>query len=635
MSRKLYLNSVPPSEALARLQAALRSAGYCPGPAETVPVAAAAGRVLAAPAIARLSSPSHPAAAMDGVAVRAAVTRGASEASPLKLVLGRDAIPVDTGDVLPPGADAVIMAEDLHETAGHVEIMAAAAPWQHVRPIGEDVVASEVVVPQGQRLSAYDLGALLAAGLTDVEVRRRPLVTIIPTGTELVEPGAASPAPGAVIEFNSRMLGALISEWGGEARRAAAVADDPEALQQAVSVALAQSDMVVVNAGSSAGREDFTAPIIARLGEVLVHGVATRPGKPVILGVAGGKPVFGLPGYPVSCAVAADLFIKPVIAGWLGVAPAVRERLQARLARRVISAMGIEEHVRVTLARVGQEFVAVPLPRGAGVVSSLSRADGLLVVAPDSQGAAEGSLVTVELFRPVAQLEHTVSAVGSHDILLDLLDGELRAAQPGWRLASAHVGSLAGILAIGRGEAHLAGVHLLDEETGQYNTAYVQRHLGDGYRLVHLAWREQGLMVPRGNPMGVKGLDDLRRVSFINRQRGSGTRVLLDYSLRRLGICPDVVEGYAREEFTHLAVAAAVQGGSAEAGLGIKAAADAFGLEFVPVGRERYDLIVAPAAETSAGVTAVLAIIADPGFRQRAEALGGYDLSESGREWEL
>ena len=472
--RKVYLESVPASTALERLFAAL-----VPGrrPVETVPAAEALGRVTARPVMAAISSPHYHASAMDGIAVRAGDTFGAAETAPVALTLGKNAFWVDTGDPLPPGCDAVIMVEELNQLPdSRVEIIHPAVPWQHVRSIGEDLVATEMVVPEGTLVRPAEVGALLAAGISRIEAYRRPVVTFIPTGNELVEP-RPDPGVGELIEFNSRVVLSMVGEWGGQPVRHAIVRDDRGALREAIGKAVAESDVVIVNAGSSAGSEDYTCEILAELGDVLAHGIAIKPGKPAMLGVCGGKPVMGLPGYPVSTWLTADLFFKPVVY-WLQGHPAPsRRRLTATLSRQVTSPMGVDDFIRVKLGRVGDRWVCSPMGKGAGVISSLVRADGLLVVPAGREGCAEGQQVEVELLRPRQRLETTVLISGTHDMTLDLMDTLLRrpAPLPGFR---AHTGSLGGLVALKRGEAHMAAVHLLDETTGEYNDSYVRRYYG-------------------------------------------------------------------------------------------------------------------------------------------------------------
>lgn len=657
--KRLYLENVTVGKALeVALHVLDGSDVECPLPAEEVPVVEALARVTARPVFARLSSPHYPSAAMDGVAVRARDTYAASEVSPVYLEEGRQAVQVNTGEPLPAGYDAVIMTEDLHPTGdGRLEITAPAVPWQHVRGIGEDIVATELLLPENHRLRPWDLGALVAAGITAVPVRRRPRVAIIPTGDELVAlPGTGSGGgekgrggtgeeredeklealrPGSIVEYNSLVLSALVTEAGGEPVRYPIVPDAPGAIRGAVERALSEADLVLLNAGSSAGTADYGATVIEDLGEVLVHGVAMRPGKPVIIGRARGKPVFGLPGYPVSAVLAFELFVAPLLARLQGTLSPRRPVVRAALSRRVASPMGTEEFLRVAAGRVGGRMVAIPLARGAGVLTSLVRAHGLVRIPALSQGIGEGEEIEVELFCDPQEVENTLLAVGSHDLVLDLLATHLRRLQPPVVLSSANVGSLGGLMAVRRGEAHLAGSHLLDEQTGDYNLSYVRRYVpGRRVVLVTLAHRQQGLMVAPGNPRGLQGIQDLARddVAFVNRQRGAGTRILLDFLLRQEGLSARDIRGYDREEYTHTAVAAAVAGGTADAGLGILAAARALGLDFVPVTEERYELVIPAEHYEHQGVQRLLEVIRSPAFQDEVLAMGGYDIRETGRE---
>ena len=636
--RDVYLSDLPWEEALEKYIAFLQEIGaLAPGPPETVPAQEAAGRVTAAPVYARISSPHYNSAAMDGFAVKAALTFGASEASPRRLAVGKEAFAVDTGDPLPPDCDAVIMIEDVHFVSPEeIEITAPVYPWEHVRSIGEDIVATEMIVPANHRLRPIDIGGLLAGGITEVAVHPRPRVVILPTGTEIVEPGGI-PAPGEIIESNSRVLAALVEEWGGRAVRRPVTADDPRALADAVRAALAEADLVLIIAGSSAGSEDFTAEVVGRLGKVVVHGVATKPGKPVVLGAAENRPVVGVPGYPVSAFLCMDLFVKPVLYRKLGSVPPARPRTEAAVSRKIFSSLGTEEFVRVKLGQVGEKIVATPISRGAGVITSLIRADGILRVPRLSEGFAAGETVSVELLRPPEEIRETTVITGSHDIALDVLANHLHRLFPEASVSSAHVGSLGGLTALKRGEAHLAGTHLLDEETGDYNVSYIRRLLPDRrVVLVNLVYREQGIIVAPGNPKGIRSLADLARpgVTFVNRQRGAGTRVLLDYLLKKMGIDPAQIQGYDREEYTHMAVAAAVAGG-ADAGLGIRAAAQALGLDFVSLDEERYDLCILRDFWDTPHIQRILTVIATPEFQRDVAALGGYDLRDCGKiMWE-
>ncbi|MBV7329875.1 molybdopterin biosynthesis protein [Chloroflexi bacterium TSY] len=645
LTRNVYLHDVALHEALAAWYAALDARDLLtPRGTENIPVTDACGRVTALPVWAKISSPHYHASAMDGYAVRAESTHRATETSPKQLVIGTDAIPVDTGDPLPQGMNAVIMLEQTQllksDDGDCIEILAATAPWRHVRSMGEDMVATELVLPANHLLRPQDLGAIAGSGHRQVTVYRRPRVAILPTGTELVQPGVDL-KPGQIVEYNSIMLGAQAEEAGCAITRLPIVADRYEEIREAVVAALENHDLVAINAGSSAGSEDYTAAIVRELGELQVHGIAIRPGHPVILGTAEsngqGRALVGIPGYPVSAAVTFERIVLPLLYRWQGQLPPERPTVEATLTRKTLSPIGEDEFMRVSVGQVGERVVATPLGRGAGVIMSLVKADGIVTIPRFSEGHNADEEVQVELLQPSRSISKSIVSIGSHDLTLDLLADQLRRQNPDLRLTSAHVGSLSGLLALQRGEAHFAGSHLLDEQSGTYNESYIQQLLSSrGIKVVLLGFvqREQGLLVNHGNPKQLNGLEDLVRddVSFINRQRGAGTRVLLDYELKQRGLNPRSIQGYERQEYTHLAVAAAVKSGAADCGLGIRGAARALELDFVPLFQERYDLVIPMEHYEGEELAPLLKIIqqSQSGFAERVEALGGYQTDQMG-----
>ncbi|MGQ0623693.1 MAG: molybdopterin biosynthesis protein [Sporichthyaceae bacterium] len=627
-----FVSDVPTAEALAAWAAAALAAGCPPRTGlETVDVVDAVGRVCAEAVWAARSSPAFDSSAMDGIAVRAADTAAATETTPTVLA---NFVIVDTGDPLPDGFDAVVMREHVHHTDAGAEVRAAVPPYQHVRSIGEDISAGELLLPAGHRLRPVDVAALAAAGVLNLTVRQRPRVVIVPTGDEIKALGTEL-GPGEIADTNSLMLAAQASELGARTHVTAIVPDDPEQIAAALRTAAAGADLVILIAGSSAGRDDYTARVVAAAGTLAVHGVAVRPGHPVVLGTVAGTRIIGAPGYPVSAALTFDIFAAPVLADLEGAAPRERPRTTARLARKLASVIGSDDWVRVRLGRVGGQTVATPLPRGAGVLTSLVRADGLLVVPAGVEGHHAGDQVSVQLLRGLEAIARTIVAIGSHDLVLDVAACALRELDPLCTLASSNVGSLGGLIALRDGLCHLAGSHLLDPATGQYTLPAVDQVFTDPDQIavIRLVHREQGLIVAPGNPLGLGVIADVSRagVRYVNRQRGAGTRVLFDAELSRAALAPGDICGYAREEHTHLGVAAAVAAGRADAGLGILAAARAFGLDFVPVAREPYDLVLRADTVEDPLLAPLWALLADADFRTRFEALGGYSCAQTGQ----
>lgn len=636
MDRNIYIDNMDLDEALQLWERTLSEAGCLkPLDSEVIAVDDALDRITAEPVFARLSSPFYNASAMDGIGVRFQDTIGANEVSPVRLKLNSQFAWVNTGNLLPPEFNAVIMIEDVQQIDENtIEIIAPVTPWKHVRTIGEDIVTTELILPDGHRIRPIDIGALLATGLTEIKVRKTPTALVIPTGSELVQPGKPL-QPGNIIEFNSRVLACYLTEWGLHAKRSDIVTDQPDALKKAIRTAVAEYDLVIVNAGASAGTRDHTAQVIGDLGRVVLHGVNIKPGKPVILGLVNNKPVIGLPGYTISAVLTLNLFVRNLAEYLLGAQSVPPRTLKATLARPLSSKLGVQEYIRVKLGRVGNALMATPAGRGAGAVMSLVQADGFLTVPANSEGLGAGEKVEVELLRDEHEIENTLVFIGSHDNILDVLANLLHRQRPICRLSSAHVGSMGGILAIKRGEAHLAGTHLLDEATGEYNISFIKKFLPDlPLQLINLTYREQGLLVPKGNPLKIKGFEDLTRenVRFINRQRGAGTRLLTDMHLNRLGIRPEQVNGYEREEYTHMNIASAIVSNNADTGLAIRAAAVALDLDFIPVAEERYDLILLKTFLQDSKVLALLQVIREnQEFREIVVGLGGYDLRDCGK----
>ena len=618
----------PLDQALTRWRAALAEIGALqPLPAETIPTAQALGRVTAAAVWARLSVPHYHAVAMDGYAVRSQQTQSATPLSPLRLRVGQDVFYVNTGDPLPPGCDAVIPQEDAQVHAQDLLLTHPVPAWQHIRLLGEDIVATELVIPAHHRLRPQDLGAILGSGHHGVRVFRRPRIALLPLGQRLV-PASPHVGPGQIIEFNSTVLAAMAETWGAQAITYPPLAPDLDITLEQVRVALEDHDLVVLNAGAAGGARDRAASIIAHLGHIVVQGVALRPGHAVILGHALGKPIAAIPGFPVSAITAFEQIVHPLLEAWHGQSYARPPHIRAMVAQSIPSDPQMDEFVRVTVAHTYRGKVARPLPRGAGAIMSMVRADGVVHIPRGQAEIPASSQVEVALLRPHQALPQTILHIGSHDLALDILADQLRRAHPTRYLNSLHVGSEEGLRALARGEAHFAGVHLLDPDTGEYNRPAVKRHLAHvPVVILPFLIRVQGLLVAAGNPKNIQSLADLVRpdVRFVNRQAGSGTRVLLDYHLQRLGLDPAQIQGYQREEHSHLAVAAAVAHGAADVGLGILAAARALDLDFIPLFREPYDLVMPRAHYESDLLAPLLDLIHSDHFRHTVIALGGYE----------
>ena len=626
-----YLTNIPLAKAREDYLNLLRSHGFGPK-TEVIPVWDACGRVTAHAVYAHICAPHYAASAMDGVAVNAKDTFGATETTPITLNPGQFIV-LDTGDPIPETKDAVIMVEDIVKNEdGTITIHAAAAPWQHIRQIGEDICAGEMILPSHMQVSPSAIGAMIAGGVLEVEVIRKPLVGIIPTGDEIIPP-CTDPKPGDILEFNGSIFSAMVRQWGAEAQVYPIVPDKYDQIKSMVEKAASECDLVILNAGSSAGREDFSSRVIREVGEVLYHGIAMKPGKPAILGCQGEKPILGVPGYPVSGIIVIEQLLKPLIDHWLMAAAQSVQYAKATLTRPVVSGLKYEEFVRVRMGYVGDKLMASPLSRGSGVVSSFMKADGILEVPQGLEGYEAGAEVNVRLLCPVEKLKNTVVVIGSHDPLLDELGDMLHVADNTVYMSSSHVGSMGGIMAIRRGEAHAAGCHLLDTATGEYNLAFMRKYFAKGgVRLIRCVGRQQGMMVAKGNPLNIQKFSDIAKegIRYVNRQKGSGTRILTDYLCKQEGLNVDSIYGYDREELTHTSVAVQIASGSADAGMGIYSAAKLYDLDFIPICIEEYDLIVPDHAWDTPQVQQMIGVLKSEEFKNKILSLGGYTVENPG-----
>ena len=626
-----YLTNVPLEQARRDYIQLLESHGFGPK-TEVIPVFESCGRVTARAVYAHICAPHYAASAMDGVAVNAKDTFGVTETTPVTLQPGQYTV-LDTGDPIPEDRDAVIMVEDIVKNEdGSITIHAAAAPWQHIRQIGEDVCAGEMILPGHMTVSPAAIGAMIAGGVLEIEVIRKPVIGIIPTGDEIIPP-CTDPKPGDILEFNGSIFSAMVKSWGAEAVVYPIVPDKFDRIQAMVAKAASECDMVILNAGSSAGREDFSARVIRELGEVLYHGIAMKPGKPAILGCQGDKPILGVPGYPVSGIIVIEQLLKPLIDHWLQVPPAPAQYAKATLTRPVVSGLKYEEFVRVRMGCVGGRLMASPLSRGSGVVSSFMKADGIVEVPQGLEGYEAGSEVNVRLLSPRSKLQNTLVVIGSHDPLLDELGDMLHLENPELYMSSSHVGSMGGIMAIRRGEAHAAGCHLLDTNDGTYNRSFIRKYFPKGgVRLISCVGRQQGLMVAKGNPLNIQKFADIagKGVRYVNRQKGSGTRILTDYLCKQENLDTAAIYGYDREELTHTSVAAQIGSGSADAGMGVYSAAKLYDLDFIPICVEEYDLMIPDHAWDTPMVRELLTILKSDAFREKILSLGGYTVDNPG-----
>ena len=628
-----YLSNIPLDQARSQFIEALSAAGL-KAEIETVKTVDANHRVAAEAIYAAICAPHYNSCAMDGIALDASLTFGATDTRPVTLNPDQF-FWVNTGDPLPEDCDAVVMVEDVIEGEEEsVQLYSAAVPWQHIRQIGEDIAAGDMIIPSNTEITPAVQGAMLAAGVLEVQVLKKPLVGVIPTGNELVSP-QTDPKSGDIIEFNSTILKGMLEDWGCQVKIYPIAPDVPNLIKDSLRKAQAECDFIVLNAGSSAGKKDYTVDAIAEIGEVILHGVAIRPGKPVVLGLSARSdkvvPLVGLPGYPVSAILVMEELVYPALNLILKKSEIEKSMVEATVSRRLTSSLKYLEFIRARVGNVDGKLVAIPLNRGAGVVSSFVKADGIIEVPQNKEGYEAGQTVPVKLVRKMEDINKTLVITGSHDPLIDELIDLMKIKWPDSKVVSSHVGSMGGLMALKRGESHMGGTHLLDEETGEYNKSYIRRYFPDGgVRLLSCVYRSQGLIVAKDNPKGITSVADLTKVNYVNRQKGSGTRILLDYLLKQNGIEPSQIKGYDREEITHTSVAAAVASGTADAGMGILAAAKIYGLGFIPLVQEQYDLVVAEETMNHPEYARLMEVMKSDEFAQRLEKLGGYQFNNPG-----
>ncbi len=626
-NRNIYIDNAEPAAAL---ETFFREITVNPE-TETIDSGKSSGRITSSPVFALVSSPGYNASAMDGIAVRSSDTVHATERNPLLLTENSDFIYINTGNPMPDEFDSVIMIEDVIGAGDStVKIISPSHPWQHVRMTGEDIVKSEMILPSKHRIRPVDLGAIISGGNETVEVFRKPRLGIIPTGSEIVN-SVSDLEKGKIIDSNSHVFEAMASELGAIPERYPTVGDDYHKLRETIEKAADENDILIINAGSSAGSRDYTSSVIRDLGRVIIHGVAIKPGKPTILGVIKGKPVIGIPGYPVSSFISFREFLVPILQKYTVLSSGEKNEIEAILTRRVSGSLKHIEFIRVSVGKINGIYVATPLSRAAGSTTSLVRAEGIIRIPLNCEGIETGERVRVELLKNIGEIDRTLHSIGSHDLILDIIAERIP-------LSSSHSGSMGGIMAMIRGECHLAPIHILDHNTGVYNIPAVKEYFRSRKMiLIKGVRREQGFIVSKGNPMKIRSVNDLAgdQIIFINRQRGAGTRILLDYELKRNSIEPDSITGYRNEVSTHMAVASAVQSGAAHAGLGIYSAAKALDLDFIKLADEEYDFLVSYDMKESELILNFINYLKSEKFKDSVLPLGGYSCVDSGEVHEI
>ena len=598
---------------------------------EKISVLDSVGRVTSKAIYANYCSPTYAASAMDGIFIFSQKIKEATEVNPVYLTKN-DFIYVNTGNPLDLSlGDCVVMIEELINLDDeNFKVIKNAKPWQHIRPVGEDIIAGEMLIKSNHKILPQDLGALITGGVKNIEVYKKPTVAIVPTGDEVIDIFKEEYKEKSVIDCNSYIFSAQIKEWGGVPYIQERLKDDYNEMKQKISELSKNYDIVIINAGSSAGSKDYAKSVIEEIGEVVIHGVAIKPGKPTILGKVNNKPVVGIPGYPVSAFLAMDIFVKPLLERVTNIFT-MENFIEGKLGKSMVSSLKHKELVRVTLHKSLDDYIIMPLARGAGITTSLSKADAILEIPKSVEGIEVGDRVKVKLLKPLKEIDDNLVSIGSHDIVMDLIGDSIK-------LCSTHVGSFGGILAIKQKNTDIAPIHMLDEETGEYNISFVKKYFpNEDMTLIKGVERVQGLMVQKGNPLNIKSIKDLfeKNIKFVNRQRGSGTRILLDYWLKKEMLNFKNLKGYDYEVATHLDVAMAIKNGTAEAGLGIMEAATIADLEFIPLSKEEYDFLINPEIKNEKKIHEFIEFLKSDFLKEKIANLEGYSLNNPGEIIEI
>lgn len=610
---KRYLELRSLEEALTLLTTSFAA----PHRTEKVLVMQSVGRVVAEPVYARYSVPEVNLSAMDGIAVRSRDTLGASDRNPVTL---DHCARVNTGNIIPPEFDAVIMIEDVWESGSHFQVRQAAVPWQHVRPAGEDIKENKLVLPRGHLIRPFDIGALVTYGITSIEVLAVN-VGIIPTGSELV-PLGVRPGPGQVVESNTVMAQVFLSQMGAHCTRLPIVYDDPDLIRDALRFAVRDNDLVIISAGSSAGTRDFTESVIRSIGELLFHGVAVKPGKPMMLGKVNGKPVLGLPGYPLAAQSVLREFAAPLLESW-GFAPAPRYPVTVRLAQALTSDPGFDEFVPLFVGRIGDTLYGTPHGKGSFAQMATVKANGYTHIPAPIEGYEAGTELTVFLTTDPGSIERTLILTGTLDPALEELAG--LAHDEGLYIHATNPGNTAGFLALSNNTCHASPLVLPARSPLKTYTSLIKNPDDRELAFIHIATIEMGIASRDG-----LNVTDLTRTRFINTRKGTPSRMVLDALLATEGIDPSELNGYLQEVHDSPAVAVAVRNGFADAGICTSSIASASGLQFIPVAHADYELAVRRELLTDPRISLLITLIRSPAYRALLMQSGGYSTETTG-----
>lgn len=624
MKRNVYLDAIEYNDVSSILSKVLETCNY-KNSSEMVNVKETLGRVTFRSVFAHVSSPSYNASAMDGVAIKAVSAITANETNPVTLNKN-DFEYINTGNILPNRFDTVVMIEDVHVNKdGSIKLYKSFRTYENVRPIGEDITKGDLVLPIHHQIRPIDISALISAGIEEIEVIKKIKVAIIPTGDEIVQ-NISNMKKGHIQDSNSYYVKNELDLLHVESIILPIQRDEFDILEETFINASKEYDLLLIGAGSSAGSKDYVKAIVEQNGTVFAHGINIKPGKPTVIGEVGNTPLIGMPGYPVSTYITFEKVVKPLISLMMNLKLTPFKQVKARLTQRVYSSLKNHEFVRVALSKVDNELVAIPLNRKAGVTMSVVKANGVLTIPKNSEGYDASTKVIVDIIHETS-FDDSIVVIGSHDILFDHLVDTL--SECGISIISTHTGSMGGVLSIRRNECHIAPVHILHID-GTYNKQLIPTYLNNDYVLIKGIKRTQGLYVKKGNPKNIKELKDIKNYNYVNRQRGSGTRVLLDYLLKMNQINSNDINGYDFELATHILVAESVKDDRFDVGMGIKSVSEYTGVDFIEIAQESYDFIVKKSFTKTKKFKLFIKALQNKDLQSKLKQLGGYDFTDVG-----
>ncbi len=585
------------------------------------------GRITAEPVYSLKSVPPYTTSAMDGIAVRYEDTGFATPNKPVKLKIEEDFVFVNTGYPIPEKFNAVIMIENIRKISEkEVEIFAPIPFYGNMRSIGEDISEGEMIIPSYTKILPETMALLFAAGVNKIKVLKKTKVLIIPTGDEIVERDNPL-TDNKIYETNTLFIKSYLEEWGFEVDVSPIIKDIVNDIEKEVDDNIEKYDAIFFSAGTSSGSKDFIPSLIEKKGKIYFHGVNYIPGKPFCFGEIAEKPVFCLPGYPGAAAGVLNEFIKE-ISSFFTLYNFSNEKIKAISAFKIFSKLGMREFIKIKTGKISNDYYFYPLKRGSSVLTPFIEKNGILEIEEDVEGINKGEKKDITLLIKKENIDNQIIFVGSNDFLISEIRDIMKKRDWIKDISIINVGSFGGLTAIKNRITHFSGIHLLDEKTGEYNTSFIEKYLEkDRYVRLPFLMRQQGFLVKKGEKR-ISKIEDLKqkRLSFINRQRGSGTRILFDYLLKQKKIKPDDIKGYDREVFTHLETGIIVKRGEADCGIGIMAVAKILGLDFIPIADEKYELLFLKDFSETDNYSLLLKILKSKELKQRAEKFGGYKI---------